>query len=130
MCWALYAASDMELPIIDWDNSAPAFYTSQPDAHEARVKCQFSLSNIVYLGSHEGCGCGFFNDEEPLAQANSCSALADYLALARSSGAALEVFLCWEGGQGNPASTRTQLSAAEFKSQPFPLAEDQFASII
>ena len=130
MCWALYAASDRELPVIAWDNSAPAFYTSQIDEHDSAIKSQFSLSNIVYLGSHEGCGCGFFNDEEPQDQAISCSTLAEYLTRARSSGAAVEVFLCWEGGQGNPASSRIRLSPADFSSHPFPLAEDGFASII
>ena len=130
MCWALYAASDKELPAIAWNKSAPAFYTAQIDKHDCAIRSQFSLPNIVYLGSHEGCGCGFFNDDESQAQAICCSTLAEYLASVRASGGAVEVFLCWEGGQGNPASNRTRVCAADFSSPPFPLAEDEFASII
>jgi hypothetical protein len=130
MCYALYAASDQPLPIVPWDAAQPAFYAQPPDENDAIVVRQFALPHVVYLGAHTGCGCGFINDEAATdsAATQSCTALASYLAAARTRGA-VEVFLCWEGGQEVPAKTRTHVAAADFLRHPFPLAEDEVATL-
>ena len=129
MCWALYAASDQELPIVPWDRHAPGFH-ALPLAEEDRlVANQFTFNSIVYLGACGGCSCGFLDNTVPVETVSSLSSLTSYLSNARQRGAGIEIFLCWEGSQGNAQSARKMLAASAFASLPFPLGEDEFATI-
>lgn len=102
MCLAVYVASSIELPSIKWEKTAPAFYL-KPARSRDTVRRQFSLPNVYYAGSHEGCGCGFLKDgvpdeESEIYRANY-RALADCIRTAKHRGAAIELFSCWEGQQ-------------------------------
>jgi hypothetical protein len=54
-----YLASDVQLPRIDFIFESPAFNTKDIDDSKKDVKIHFSLKEILYVGSDEGCGCGF-----------------------------------------------------------------------
>ena len=118
MCIAIYIAANTELPIVESDSS---FHTrSLVSKADGMVRKQFSGNHVVYAGSYEGCGCGFHKadlDElfpEEAAQARaSLTRLAEYLSKALATGAAVELFSCWEGEQGNPPVRRGTLSPAQ-----------------
>ena len=110
MCLAVYIASDHELPEIDWDELDPKFYVEIIDAHEEKIDRHLRLPYVAYAGSNHGCGCGFRKPvdmpEEYLepgeleeSQANY-NALASYLENMKKSGASCEIYVCWEGDQG------------------------------
>ena len=64
MCLAIYIASDIELSTSKWDKNSPSFYSEsiEPNKHYG-VDRHFSKPYVYYLGSHEGCGCGFMYDD-------------------------------------------------------------------
>ncbi len=129
MCWALYAASDQELPTIPWDRHAPGFHVLPLAEEDQLVASQFTFNSIVYLGAYGGCSCGFIDNLDPAETVSSLTSLTSYLSNARQRGAGIEMFLCWEGSQGNAQLGRKVLAASAFASLPFPLGEDEFAII-
>jgi len=134
MCWALYLASDFELPQIPWNKGAPSFCSVPLADYERCVAVQFSLQHVIYLGSHQGCGCGFMSDEsdgseEAVLRAKTMSSLVGYLNDLLAKGAKLEMFLCWEGDQSTSAVARKELSISAFSGPIFPLGEKEFSVV-
>lgn len=135
MCWEVYLGSDVELPQVAWDEKVPAFNTQSLSDSEERVRIQFSLPHVIYVGSHDGCSCGFFAEdddaEEDKRQRNEdASKLTNYLSQALEAGAKLEMFLCWQGGEIDSQTGRKQVSPVDFLSTDFPLGENEFATIV
>lgn len=135
MCWEVYLGSDVELPWVEWDEATHAFNTQPLSDSEERVRIQFSLPYVIYLGSHDGCSCGFFaeEDDEPedkKQRDEDARRLSDYLSQALEAGAKLEMFLCWQGGEIEPQTGRRQLSPVDFLASQFPLNENEFATIV
>lgn len=78
MCYALYIGSNSDLPLIpapDWKTlrnessleNAPRLVVAgfgKDSPGYAVVRKHFSEINVAYTGSYEGCGCGFFLDED------------------------------------------------------------------
>ena len=100
MCLAVYVASSVELDIIQWSERAPGFHLEQAPKRDKVVR-QFALPHVYYVGSHEGCGCGFIKEGEEgleleIRQANYI-ALAGLIREAMARGASIELFACWEG---------------------------------
>lgn len=127
MCLALYIASEAELPLIDWDKNAPAFYVRTISSHDAIVHSQFQRPHVRYLGSTEGCGCGFIlNGAEPdklaLIQSDR-QKLTDYVRAALQSDPKVQVFGCWEGDQGMSPTRTVQLSLADLLTYEFEMNE-------
>ena len=134
MCWALYLASDIELPWIPWNENDHGFFTMPLSEYELGVAAQFSLPHMVYLGSHQGCGCGFFTedseDSEEVAQKDeTMRRLVGYLHALLAQGAHLEMFLCWEGDQDAAPVARKTLALAAFTAPVFPVGEKELALI-
>ncbi|MCQ4318619.1 hypothetical protein [Stutzerimonas zhaodongensis] len=127
MCWALYLASDIELPQIVWDNANPSFNTQELSEAENPVKQQFSFEHVIYLGSNEGCGCGFMNTDY---QSNkNLEHLHDYLSNALSRNSKLEIFLCWEGDQSSSPLAKKSVRLSEFAGPELPLGERELSII-
>ncbi len=64
MCVVCYIATDKKIQEISFNEKAPAFHIEK----EKKVvfhKEVFSLKHIYYIGSHQGCGCGFTSEELP-----------------------------------------------------------------
>jgi hypothetical protein len=59
MCMVVYLAADAPLPLISWDAQAPAFHVKALGSRDDPVRARFSKPHVYYVGSHEGCGCGF-----------------------------------------------------------------------
>lgn len=132
MCLAVYIASSIELPTTKWDKSAPAFYLEAVPARE-KVRNQFSLPNVYYAGSHEGCGCGFFKegetDEELEIRQSNYSSLAKYIRSAQEKGAYIEIFACWEGDQGSKPEFLESATTTELEGPAYQFKEKQFIHV-
>ena len=59
MCMMVYIASDCLLPTSAWDETRPSFHVRELVERDEPVRRQFSKPHVYYVGSHEGCGCGF-----------------------------------------------------------------------
>ena len=121
MCMAIYLAADEPLPLLN-DHSGATFYTVPlRDKNDEAVRRHFTKRHVVYAGSFEGCGCGFFKlehaeyaeAEEVESCRHSLSALATYVSNALRQGASMELFTCWEGDQAQSAIHRGVLTPPE-----------------
>jgi len=136
MCLAVYVASSEALPLIAWNQHAPSFYVEEIKVDDEVVRRQFTLPHVYYVGSHEGCGCGFFKEgrvgeELDLAQ-EDYRRLAKYLREAQRREADLELFTCWEGDQGRSPGYRETLTPADLEDADyeFKYNEEFFAKIV
>ena len=114
MCLVVYIAAPAPLPLIPWDQNAPAFNVTDLTATEEPVRRHFTQPHVQQAGSHTGCGCGFNEgrqyagydgaDEQRATAIQSSSQLARYLVDHRVS----QVYSCWSGDESEPqASVRT-----------------------
>ena len=134
MCLAIYLASDKQLNLVPWNEKQPKFNVISISSREGKVKKQFKYTNVVYIGSHEGCGCGFFKEGEigeelKQIQANY-DALAYYLTSQQFKGAQFEMFSCWEGDQGTVPEFNEKLSLKELVSLEFEFKEKAYYEIV
>jgi hypothetical protein len=136
MCLAVYVASSEALPLIAWNRHAPAFYVEEIKARDRVVCRQFTVAHVYYVGSHEGCGCGFFTEgevgEELDRVQENYRRLAEYLREAQRHGADLELFTCWEGDQTRAPGYRETLTPADLEGADyeFKFNEEFFAKIV
>ena len=128
MCMLVYVASDYQLPTLAWDENHPNFHVSELSAREEPVRRQFSKPCVYYVGSHQGCGCGFqYGQYEELeddpaeitAARDSRQRLAEFLAVALQHQAEVQLFACWDGDQGAEPEYRGRV-------RPADLALDRF----
>jgi len=134
MCYVLYLGADCALPEVAWNESARSFYTTAKPVVNASLRAHFSLPNVVEVGSHEGCGCGFLgadpkDPQEVLEQDKTCAALYKYLVQALDSGAKIEMYLCWNGEESTVPVGRKNVAADAFLKVPFPLEENEFCTV-
>jgi hypothetical protein len=118
MCMMIYIASDYRLPTSSWSKARPCFYVEALSERDERVRRQFTKPWIYFVGSHEGCGCGFqygqyvgFEDDaDSLAAArDSRKRLAEFLAAALQHQSEVELFACWDGDQAAEPSRRGRM---------------------
>jgi len=136
MCMVVYVAADAPLPLISWDPQAPAFHVKALDARDDPVRARFSKPHVYYVGSHEGCGCGFgygqWDGEKPddqrAAQA-SVARLADYVAAATRAAGALELYACWDGDQAAEPAHRLEMTPGDIGGRAFWFNERTFVVI-
>jgi len=120
MCLVLYLGSDANLPLIApqdpleidytdplWPSKVLAFSVQELAGDEKPVAAHFSCRLVRYVGSFEGCGCGFnachrYEWEEPvvpdtraLAGRSSRGLLRDYV----EKHQVRELYGCWSGDE-------------------------------
>lgn len=129
MCMVVYVASDRLLPIIPWDDEAPAFHVVELTGRDEPVRRQFTKRRVYYVGSHTMCGCEFRYGRPPLldeaeekAGRESVRRLGVYLARAVRVGP-IELFSCWEGDQGAEPVGRRLVTPAHFGGKGFEFVE-------
>ncbi|MES9844930.1 MAG: hypothetical protein ABW131_09820 [Candidatus Sedimenticola sp. 6PFRAG5] len=118
---------------MEWNEKKPGFNVVMLGDHESSVLKQFHNPYVVYAGSHEGCGCGFFKDGEigeelKLVQSNYDS-LANYLKALKLGGSKLEIYVCWEGDQDEEPEHKQIISLKELVSAPFEFKEKSYYEI-
>lgn len=133
MCLAVYIASDADLPLIPWDDQNPEFNVVPIPGGEELVRAQFTKSNVAYVGSYEGCSCGFvidpddpgWDDEE---RARSVRQLGDYIDELLCFGT-VELYACWNGDEGDDPVSRIEVTRDHFRTPKFWFEKKQFLTI-
>ena len=138
MCMAVYIASDLPLPLIAWNERTPAFHTAELCGSDVEpVPGQCSQPDVVYAGSYEGCGCGFFKfehaeyaePEELQACRESLSQLAAYVAELLRQDGSVELFACWVGDQAQRPELRGELTLTEITAGGLKWDSRQFFTV-
>ena len=133
MCLAVYIASNKQLPLIPWVEKDPSFCVIELAKNENGVKKQFSLEHVYYVGSHEGCGCGFFKEgevgEELAKVEGNYNNLSTYILNAKENNSRIELFSCWEGDQTSKVEMKEKISENSLKEKQFEFKEKWFYEV-
>ena len=136
MCTAIYIASEVPLPLVEWRDEAPCFYLTPLDARTEVIRPFFAGSYVYYVGSHQGCGCGLAyqpypggDDEEATLTQRDWELFATYLASALERVPEIELFTCWEGDQHEPPHVRVSITPDDIREGRFRYEEGTYASI-
>lgn len=137
MCLVLYMASDRDRPTIPWDKSAPRFHVTddEPAAQEART--HFTKKRVYYLGSDNGCGCGFRQEsdwvidkpEEQASKRDNQQRLHDYLAACLEDEEFVELFSCWSGDEAENCELRRDVPLRALIDEEFFFSEGQITRV-
>lgn len=123
------------------------YHRVEPVPEGAAVRARFSLPHVAYVGSHEGCGCGFNSGDlewqgfelvdeiMPLlgalteqersefeAEQRGRARLRELVTVALADGP-VEVFGCWAGDEVDPAVGEEEVEASYFATRIAPIAE-------
>lgn len=104
-----YIASRSPLPLIPFQESAPAFNVTEITEQEEAVLVHLALRHVRQAGSHTSCGCGFNEgrkhpevSDDPAAERvdslASSARLAQYVREHRVE----QIYTCWSGDEGEP----------------------------
>lgn len=149
MCLMLWVASARPLSPVDPEVPDPVsgHHRVEEAAPDALVRARFTLPYVSYVGSHEGCGCGYNSSDltwqgferveevTPLLDAMGTDERAEF---ARQLGSRarlrtivevamawgdVEVFGCWAGEEGDEAVRVESVEASRFTERLAPIEE-------
>ncbi len=152
MCLLLWVASEQPIPLVSLvDPQTPdpenGYHRIDDVATDAPVRARFSLPHLRYVGSHEGCGCGYNSSElawtglvrvddiTPLYEAMSSEERESFDAEQKSrkrlraiveralAVGAVEVFACWSGDEVDPATSERDVEPSYFTEYAEPIEE-------
>lgn len=125
MCLQLYLAASESLPLVAWDERAPGVSVSGLHPRSLDVKARFDLPHVYYVGSYQGCGCGFikkYSDE--LDQVlDDYTTLAAYVRAARERDVELQIYACWGGEEFAACESRQIIEQAVLLNEDFEFEE-------
>lgn len=129
---AVYIASDADLPLIPWIEEKPSFCVTPVRDGEEFVTNRFTKRNVAYVGSYQGCSCGFvvdpddtMDDEWDRLCEESVRKLADYVEALLKHGT-VEIYSCWGGDELNEPESSIQVTIDHFRGRKFAFEEKQF----
>ena len=132
MCLTIYMASEHELPLVPWREDAPDFYIDEPDGR-AMVKQYFTLPYIAYVGSDQGCGCGFIKEgnigDDLEIVDGQYRKLARYIENLSVTEASVQIYCYWDGQQGSGPEFNESIHISNLLSSEFEFKEDTFYQI-
>jgi hypothetical protein len=140
MCMMVYIAAEAPLPLVHWDDQHPGFHVEElndenPD--EKNVRCQFTKPYIYYVGSFEGCGCGFnygqvlnYEEDDKTERRRSAEDLSNYLSVQISRWGPIELFACQVGDEGAPPVCRGTITPDDIGGERFWFEEKHFLLIV
>ncbi len=152
MCLQVWLGSVRPLPehgLLDPKVPDPllGYHRLERVADDAPVRARFTLPEVAYVGSHEGCGCGFESSDltwqgftrvdeiTPLLPALAADERATFeaeqrgrerlrdLVVAAQAHGCVEVFGCWAGGEGEPVLREQAVDASHFATELAPIVE-------
>ncbi len=137
MCLVLYISSDRERPVIPWDEKAPRFHVKSDDPDSQKARVHFSKPNVYYLGSDNGCGCGFKQQsdyaidkpEELASKRDNQLRLHDYIKACLIDEEVVELFSCWSGDEGEAVESRRDVVLADLIEPDFYFSERQLTKV-
>ena len=151
MCLMVWVASARPLlPVAPTSAKEPdpvsGYHCVEEVAADAPVRARFTLPNVSYVGSHEGCGCGYnsdftwqgfarvdeltpllgaMGDDERTAFAQEQGSRVRLRAIVEEAMAwgEVEVFGCWDGAQGDDCLREERVEASQFTDWLAPIEE-------
>jgi hypothetical protein len=136
MCMVAYIASRSPLPLIPFQENAPAFNVTELTEHERPVLSHLALPHVRQAGSHTSCGCGFNEGREhpevhddPAAERadalESSARLARYVREHRVE----QIYSCWSGDEGEPQEFERHITPEDLVAEDFFFRERELLII-
>ena len=136
MCMVAYIASRSPLPLIPFQESAPAFNVTEMTEQERAVLVHLALPHVRQAGSHTSCGCGFNEgrehpevyDDPAAARAGalaSSARLAQYVREHRVE----QIYACWSGDEAEAQEFERRITPAVLVAEDFFLRERELLVI-
>lgn len=127
MCLMVFLASARSPPSVPWNGQIPSFHTAELSVEDEPVRVHFPGLQVTYLGSHEGCGCGFngldpdldHEPEELVASTESVARLRDYLGEVLKTHLRVWIYSAWSDELGEPTLSSRIVGLAEFSPGEF-----------
>ena len=137
MCLVVYMSSARERPTIPWDEKEPRFHVKADDPDSEKAQVHFSKPRVYYLGSDNGCGCGFRREtdymireaEELASKQDNQKRLHDHVSNCLADEEFVELFSCWSGDEAEPIESRRDVELADVISENFFFAERQITRV-
>jgi hypothetical protein len=133
---AIYISTDKPIPTIPYDEKNRMLNTEDVTDSEETFKNIFSKSNIKYVGSDQGCGCGFrhaiihndnwldvVDDDETAFDNSNHINFVDLITKSNEDGKTFEILACWEGDQNEPILYRETIKLADILNTDFHFKE-------
>jgi hypothetical protein len=120
MCYALYLSTDKKQIIEKGIPKGMALYLREltKDSEKEGLKLKFTKQNIYYIGSYEGCSCGFFVEGDDGKKDEALRVL-NLLIRQIIEDDEVEIYSCWEGTWGlQPEQVREMVLGKEQIFQP------------
>lgn len=140
MCMVYYLGTDGDAPLTEpWCKESPAFHVTEIDGPEfEHVKEKLPHRRLVYLGSHEGCGCGFRSyrdgylmdggaDEKDVCADHE--ALCAYLSSLPPSDHPIQIFGCWSGDESVPVEHFRSIAIPDVLDPQFGFREREILTL-
>jgi len=131
-----YIASRSPLPLIPWQQDAPAFNVTELTEHEQPVCRHLALPHVRQAGSHTSCGCGFNEGREhPEVYDDAAAERAD--ALESSSRLVRyvrehnveQIYSCWSGDEAEPKEFERRITPEDLVAEDFFFRERELLII-
>lgn len=140
MCFVLYLAARIPPPAIpDGPYGCRDVHTRPLRAYDEPVRTHFTLEHAVYLGSDQGCGCGFRHtivndprsgeyfaslpDYDTTSTQPNHDALAARLQRHFAGEDFVELYGCWDGDFALPERGRFELAVEDLADRAFHFVE-------
>lgn len=145
MCFVLYAAARKRPRLIPSPVDPPAFHVAEVGGNEDMVRGQFTLPEVVYIGSDQGCGCGFryslsdgyskaaeieFDDANLAETQPNQLKLKAYLEEDFKEEPFIELYGCWSGDEGQPRELSAEINLSQITDPKFCFRERGFYRVI
>jgi hypothetical protein len=134
-----FLGTDSDAPLSPaWDPTSPAFFVSAPRSDDLeKVRSILPHRHIIWLGSHEGCGCGFrrlhpeipFEEQEEEAARADHAALVAYLEVLPKTERADQIFCYWDG-ESEPLEHSRTCKIWELLGDHFAFQEREIITLI
>jgi hypothetical protein len=137
MCLVLYMASDKKLAAIEWDPAAPSFYVKPNDPDASNAVVHFTKSNMAYVGSDNGCGCGFRQEHDKMiddperitSNTDNQRRLHAYVAARLEHETSVELYSCLGGEESLPTEHLRTIVLSELLADDFVFLERQLTIV-
>ena len=140
MCMVYYLGTDGNAPLTaPWNKESPSFYVSDlEDSVKDAVGKKLPHRNLIYLGSHEGCGCGFRSYRDGYlmeGDADEKDVIADHAALSAylealpPSERPVQIFGCWSGDESEPVNFHRDIVPSEILNPEFGFREREILTL-
>jgi hypothetical protein len=137
MCFYLYLGAESKQKLIPWDESDPQLCVEEVEKDDLVKLTAFSKPNIYYVGSHEGCGCGFrqevdvtYAEHVDLRSKNkNQQALFSYVSGSLANESSIELYGVWAGDERRGVETKTEVNIIDLINEEFYFGERELTIV-